>query len=65
MATKILEAIKKIIAKKESAGEAFACAHSVEVARILKINAKEVEIIAQTIEGITTHLTINGAYYET
>lgn len=65
MSTRILQAIKKIIAKKEAAGEAFPCAHSIEVARTLKMNARDVEIIAQTLKGITIHLTINGAYYET
>ena len=45
-------------------GEAFPCVHSIEVAHELKMNAREVEIIAKDIKGIKTHLTINGEYYE-
>ena len=63
MKDKILNAIHRIIERKLNSGEAFPCAHSIEVAHAL--NAQEVEFIAQEIEGITTHLTINGAYYET
>lgn len=65
MKDKILKAIHCIIERKLNSGEAFPCAHSIEVAHALKMNAQEVEFIAQEIEGITTHLTINGAYYET
>lgn len=62
---KILDAIHLIVNRKLNSGEAFPCAHSIEVAHILKMNAREVEIIAQDIEEIKIHLTINGAYYET
>jgi hypothetical protein len=65
MKERITEAINSIIAFKESAGEAFPCAHSVEVANKLKMNALDVEVIANDIEGVICHRTINGAYYET
>lgn len=64
MKNKILNAIHRIVDRKLNSGEAFPCAHSVEVAHELKMNAREVELIAQDIKGITTHLTINGEYYE-
>lgn len=65
MKTKIKEAVRNIILHKEREGEAFPAAHSIEIAHRLKMNAQEVELIAKDIDGITTHLTINGAYYET
>lgn len=64
MKDEILNAIYRIVERKLNSGEAFPCAHSVEVAHELKINAREVEIIAKDIKGIKTHLTINSEYYE-
>lgn len=64
MKSKVEKAIRRIIKKKYSDGEIFPCAHSIEVALKLKMNARDVEVIARDIEGIKTHLTINGEYYE-
>lgn len=65
MDERIKDAIRTIIKEKlNDKNEAFPCAHSVEVAHKLKMNAREVEIIAQGVKGIKTHLTINGAFYE-
>lgn len=65
MEQRIKKAILSIIKEKlNDKNEAFPCAHSIEVALRLKMNAREVELIAQGIDGITTHLTINGAFYE-
>lgn len=64
MERKIKDTILKIIQTKYAKNEPFPCAHSIEVAHELKMNAREVEVIAKNIEGIKTHLTINGAYYE-
>lgn len=64
MEERIKEAIRSIIKEKMSRNEAFPCAHSVEVALRLKMNAKEVEFIVQGMSDIKQHLTINGAYYE-
>lgn len=65
MKDKILNAINRIVQRKLNSGDAFPCAHSIEVAHELKMNVREVEIIAKDIQGITTHKTINGEYYET
>lgn len=65
MKQKIKETIQRIISEKINRNEAFPCAHSVEVAIRLHMNARELEIIAKDIDGIKTHLTINGAFYET
>lgn len=64
MQTRIKEAIIQIIQDKEARNESFPCAHSVEVANKLRMNAREVEFLAQGISGITRHKTINGEYYE-
>lgn len=65
MEQRIKEAIRSIIREKlNDRNEAFPCAHSVEVAHRLKMNAREVEMIAAGIKGIKTHLTINGAFYK-
>ncbi len=64
MKDKILNAIHRIVERKLNSGEAFPCAHSIEVAHEVKMNAREVEIIAKDIKGIKTHVTINGEYYE-
>lgn len=65
MKDRIEKAIRDIVQRKYADGDILPCAHSVEVAHRLKMNARDVETIASGIEGITTHLTINGAYYET
>lgn len=64
MEQKIKEAILSIVKEKENNNEPFPCAHSVEVALRLRMNAREVELIAQGMSDISKHLTINGAYYE-
>lgn len=64
MKDKIEKAIRRIIRKKYADGEILPCAHSIEVAHKLKMNTRDVELIAKDIEGIITHLTINGEYYE-
>ena len=46
MKDKIIDAIHRIVERKLNSGEAFPCAHSVEVAHELKMNARDVEIIA-------------------
>ena len=65
MQNRIKETILQIIKEKEARNEAFPCAHSVEVANRIKMNAREVEFLAKDIKGIKAHLTINGEYYET
>ena len=65
MQSKIKEAIFQIIKEKEVRNEAFSCAHSVEVARRLKMNAREVELLVRGMGEIKRHLTVNGEYYET
>ena len=64
MKQQIKEAIQSIIREKLNNNEAFPCAHSVEVAHRLKMNAREIEIICKGIDDIKTHLTVNGEYYE-
>lgn len=64
MEQKIKEAILSIIKEKENNNEPFPSAHSVEVAIRLKMNAREVELIAKGMSDIKQHLTVNGAYYE-
>ena len=60
----IKKTIRLIIQEKIAQNEAFPCAHSVEVANRLKMNAREVEFITEGTEGIIKHKTINGEYYE-
>lgn len=60
----IKSTIQQIIREKIARNEAFPSAHSIEIANRLKMNARELEIIAKGIKGIKTHLTINGAFYE-
>lgn len=64
MKDSIRKAVCRIVDRKLNSGEAFPCAHSIEVAHELKMNASEVEMIARDIPEIKIHLTINGAFYE-
>ena len=61
---RIRQAIKNIIQRKDMQGIPFPSAHSVEVALMLKMNARDVESIVADMDDIVTHLTINGEYYE-
>lgn len=65
MKAKIKDAIESIIKEKAYNNEAFPSAHSVEVASRLKMNARDIEVIAKDIQGIRVHETINGTFYET
>lgn len=47
MEGRIKQVILQIIKEKEARNEAFPCAHSVEVANRIKMNAREVELLAK------------------
>lgn len=64
MEEKIRHAVQDIIHRKTQENEAFPCAHSIEVAQRLRMNARELEVIIQGMPDITAHLTINGTFYE-
>lgn len=64
MKNKVYQAILDIIAEKKSVRDALPFAYSIEVAHRLHMNAKEVEKIAEDIEGIVRGKTLNGEYYQ-
>ena len=63
MKDKIKQAILDIIAEKRANGDVLPFATSIEVAHRLKMNALEVEKIAQGIDGIVKGKTINHEWY--
>ena len=60
---KIHQTILSILAEKRANGDVLPFATSIEVAHRLKMNALEVEKIAQEIEGIVKGRTLNYDYY--
>ena len=63
MTEKVRKAILRVLEKKRRNGDVLPYATSIEVARLLKMNALEVERIAEDIEGIVTGKTLNQEYY--
>lgn len=63
MKNKIHIAILDILAEKRANGDVLPFATSIEVAHRLKMNALEVEKIAQKIDGIVKGKTINHEWY--
>ena len=64
MKDKIKQAILDILEQKKRDGDVLPFATSIEVAHLLKMNALEVEKIAQEIEGIEKGRTLNNEWYE-
>ena len=60
---KIKLSIQRVLAKKKEEGEVLPYATSIEVALLLKMNAEDVEKIAQDIEGMVKGRTLNHEYY--
>lgn len=65
MKQQIHDAILAILEEKKREGEVLPFATSIEVAHRLKMNALDVEKIAEDIEGIDKGKTLNHAWYET
>lgn len=63
MKDKVKQAILTILQNKQRNGDVLPFATSIEVAHLLKMNALEVEKIAQGIEGIVKGKTLNHEYY--
>ena len=63
MKQKIKQTILDILEKKRRDGDVLPFATSIEVAHLLKMNALEVEKVAQEIEGIVRGRTLNYDYY--
>ena len=63
MIEKVKQAILTILQNKQRNGDVLPYATSIEVAHLLKMNALEVEKIAQGIEGIVKGKTLNHEYY--
>ena len=63
MKEKIKQTILDIIAEKKANGDVLPFATSIEVAHRVHMNIREVEKIAETIEGIVRGKTLNGEYY--
>ena len=59
MKHKIKQAILTILAEKKANGDVLPFATSIEVAHLLKMNALDVEKIAEDIEGIVKGKTFN------
>ena len=64
MKDKIKQTILSILAEKRRNGDVLPYATSIEVAHLLKMNAVEVERLAQDIEGIEKGRTINHEWYD-
>jgi hypothetical protein len=60
---KIHQTILSILAEKRRNGDVLPFATSIEVAHRLKMNALDVEKIAEEIEGIVKGKTLNEEYY--
>lgn len=63
MKDKIKQTILSILAEKRVDGDVLPFATSIEVAHRLKMNAQNVEKIAQEIEGMVKGRTLNYEYY--
>lgn len=63
MKDKIKQTILDILAQKRASGDVLPFATSIEVAHRLRMNALEVEKIAEEIEGIVRGRTLNHEYY--
>ena len=63
MEDRIRNAILSVLERKRRDGDVLPYATSVEVAHLLHMNAKEVERMAEGIEGIQKGKTLNHAYY--
>lgn len=63
MKQQIHDTILSILAEKRADGDVLPFATSIEVAHRLHINALEVEIVAQEIEGIVKGRTLNYEWY--
>lgn len=63
MKDKIKQTILSILAEKRADGDVLPFATSIEVAHRLKLGAREVEEIAEGIEGIVKERTLNYEYY--
>ena len=63
MKDRIKETILSILSEKRADGDVLPYATSIEVAHCLKMNALEVEKIADGIEGIEKGKTLNHGYY--
>lgn len=63
MKDKIKQTILDILPEKRANGDVLPYATSVEVAHLLRMNALEVERIAEGIEDIQKGKTLNHAYY--
>ena len=63
MKDKIKQTILSILSEKRANGDVLPFATSIEVAHRLKMNALEVEKIAQGIDGIVKGKTINHEWY--
>lgn len=63
MKQQIHDAILAILEEKKREGEVLPFATSIEVAHRLKMNALDVEKIAEDIEGIVKGKTLNEEYY--
>ena len=64
MKYKIHQTILDIIAEKRADGDVLPYAMSIEVAHRLKMNALDVEKIAEDIEGIEKGKTLNHVWYD-
>ena len=63
MKDKIKQTILSILAEKRADGDVLPFATSIEVAHKLHLGAREVEEIAQGIEGIVKGRTLNYEWY--
>ena len=64
MKDKIKQTIFSILEEKRAGGDVLPFATSIEVAHRLKMNALEVEEIAQEVEGIVRGRTLNYEWYD-
>lgn len=65
MKQQIHDAVLAILEEKKREGEVLPFATSIEVAHRLKMNALDVEKIAEDIEGIEKGKTLNHEWYDT
>lgn len=63
MKQQIHDTILSILAEKRANGDVLPFATSIEVAHRLKMNALEVEEVAQEVEGIVRGRTLNYEWY--
>lgn len=63
MKQKIKQTILGILEQKKRSGDVLPFATSIEVAHLLKMNALDIEKIAEGIEGIVKGRTLNHEWY--